>query len=47
MRKFISYAFKVLVNYLVINWLAANPHAINKVRNGLNGIVNQGINIVR
>ena len=47
MRKFISYAFKFMVIYLVINWLADNPRAINKVRNGLNGAVSQGIDTIK
>jgi|TARA_Y100000310_G_scaffold341140_1_gene439309 hypothetical protein len=47
MKKFINYAFKFMVVYLVINWLADNPNAISDVRNGLNGAVNKGISTVR
>ena len=47
MKKFISYAFKFMVVYLVINWLADNPNAISEVRSGLNGAVNKGINTVK
>ena len=47
MRKFFNLMFKFVIIYLVVNWIADNPRMINSVRNGLNGIVNKGISVVK